>query len=511
MQDISSLYPQPPKVMNPLEMQQGYAALQHARGANQLQQAEIGAQKELSDIFSNSVNPETGTVDWTKAFQLAKNSKFSGLNAAKIIEMRNAQDAPEQVFDANSGKNVLRTRQALQREAQLQGRPLQNQLRPALMQPQPIQDAPPREDSQTQEVNLYQPGSNEPMGQGDAQPQYSQEEVDEAHNHLDTIKESLKQLVEDPQLDHKKVMKAVVDLRHNPNTKLTQEETVGALSQLYDPQTGQPYDGNTLRQKIVPMYQQIEQASEALRTQRPSSHMLRARENVGQLASFDDVNQPEGLSQTPSPGYSTPLTKSRETYDQVRDQAITVPDQLHAYNEVINLANSGAKVGTITSDLYKWAARNIPGVPEAVSNEAEQTQIISKYLGQALINQGMPASDARLQALQDANANPGLLIDSIKKLAPALKAKAEGAKAKLAFYNRVTDNGKNLQDEPEAAELWTNNFDPRWIELENLPDNKKRAEFLVSHPDLRTPQSLQKYDTLVDMGVVKGIKRKQKK
>lgn len=200
------------------------------------------------------------------------------------------------------------------------------------------------------------------------------------------------------------------------------------------------------------------------------------------------------------PGFTTPLDQSRHNYNEVTENAKAAPQMNAAYNEAINLNKAGAPTGTNIATLYSWAAKNIPGVAQGVTDKASQAQEIGKWMSQGLIANGMPGSDARLQELQHANLNPDQLPETIQELAPFFKAVSQGAIAKQNYYNKVTDNGTNLATEPHALQQWTNNFDPRWMEFNEL-NKKDQRVFLTNHPDLINRR--QQYHNLQDMGVMK--------
>lgn len=206
------------------------------------------------------------------------------------------------------------------------------------------------------------------------------------------------------------------------------------------------------------------------------------------------------------PAGGSPQTQSRNNYNQVTAEAENTPGSLAAYNEVINMNKAGALTGTRLANAYQVAAKNDPfHILTGATDQAVQSQEMQKWMAQGLIQAGMPNTDAKLAELQHGNLNPDQLPETIGDLAPFFKASVQGAQEKLKYYNRVTNNGQDMSHEPMAAQQWLN-YDPRWIEFDNLPPhsatNNQRGEFLIKHPDMIADQL--KYKNLQQMGVVKG-------
>lgn len=215
--------------------------------------------------------------------------------------------------------------------------------------------------------------------------------------------------------------------------------------------------------------------------------------------------EPPSIAGSLPPGFSTPLPTSRANYDQVSKEATTAPGQTAAYNEVINLANNGVMSGTNLTRAYAAAARNDPfHLLSGATDETVKNQELQKWMSQGLLASGMPGSDARLQELQHGNLNPEQLTETLKEMAPFFKAVSEGALRKQDYYNNQTSGGNNLEREPMAKQKWDDNYDPRWVEFDDLPDKKAQRAFLVDHPDMI--QKRQSHQNLQQMGVIGGFK-----
>lgn len=229
------------------------------------------------------------------------------------------------------------------------------------------------------------------------------------------------------------------------------------------------------------------------------------QEQQPQAAPQQHPSGPPTITTGVQPGYTSPLATSRENYDKVSHDATTAPGQTAAYNEVINLANNGVMSGTNLTRAYASAARNDPfHILTGATDETVKNQELQKWMSQGLLASGMPGSDARLQELQHGNLNPEQLTETLKEMAPFFKAVSEGALRKQDYYNSRTNGGKDLQSEPAIKQQWDNNYDPRWIQFDDLSSKKAQREFLSKHPDMI--EKRQSHQTLQNMGVIGDFK-----
>lgn len=456
--------------MNPLETMQGYANVQSTMGQNKLMMQEIRGRQAMGKIIQKNTD-DTGVVNPKNALRdISQDPDASWMYLKEQDAMKNANPLTDYV-----GTNA-------------QGQPTPAKA-PLYNIPGIFPGQPPRNEAQK-----FPPTNTNP----DA-PQLSQEEVDKLHAHNQGMIKVLQPLANDPSLDHKKVIRGVADLVADPAVQFNAMDGASALSDIPFGEDGALPDPNVLREKLTGIVDQQKQHEAALQERYPSSEQMAAR-NAQMRQNPLELTGPGVATGVPE-GYSNALPKSRDTYNQVTEEAETVPQRVYAYNEIINLANSGAPSGTTVSKMWQWAARNVPGAPQGISDKAAQAQELSKFMSQALLGNGMPASDSRLQELQSGNLNPEQLIETIKNLAPAFKAVAKGAVEKQKFYNRVTNNGSDLNNEPQAAQQWNANFDPRWVEFDQLNDKKEQRKFLAKHPDLLDKRD--NYHALQEMGVVK--------
>ncbi len=471
-----SLYTPPPKPFNPLETAQGLITLQHGMGENKLQQQAIRGREALGRIVSQNMNPD-GTPNPPGILSAAaKDPDASWMVLQLQEEAKNANP-----LTATMGTNKM-------------GQPISIQ--------KPYYEVA---------------GQNNPNWQV---PQLSQDKIDELHAHNQALKNTLAPLIDDPELDHKKVIGAVSDLVANPDAKFSAMDGATALGKIPFGPNGAPPSADELRQGIKPIVDQQIQHEQVLSQHYPSSQQLAARQSASSFAQDEEapaqpVNLNDGHGNSPievegtgsatglPAGYTSPQTKSRENFNEVDEAAKNAPNMNAAYSEAINLVNAGAPTGTKLTDWYQWAAKNDPLhiiTGQGTTDKASQTQELGKWMAQGLLSNGMPGSDARLQQLQHGNLNETQLAETVKELAPFFKAVAQGAVAKQKYYNRVTNNGSDLSHEPQAAQNWNENYDPRWVEYDSL-DKKDRHAFLVKHPDLLDKKD--NYAKLQQMGVVK--------
>jgi len=281
-----------------------------------------------------------------------------------------------------------------------------------------------------------------------------QTQIDAAHNKLGNFDNTIQSLKANPDASPDDVRKAITS--HVASGDLNPNQAVQQLTQI-------PEDPAQ-----IPSYlNQKDQALQAARAKlHPSSDMIQRNAQVG------------------TTGPLPTLPASRANYDTVQTGATNAPNVTSALNEAFNLASKGDEniSGTDITNIRERLAQT--GVmPQAVAG-ATATQTLQKFIAQALINQGMPTSDARLTQLQAGNLKPAQLTSTIRELAPYLKAQEQAMTLKQQYYNKNTANGQDLSNEPAIKQAWDNSYDPRWVEYQNLNSAKDKTSFLQEHPDL---------------------------
>lgn len=486
------------KPIDPLALVQNYAGASKSLAENKLLQQELSGRKAIGEIVKRNTN-ENGILDPHKFLRevsqdpdasrmyLEKQKEYNSANPLTEFMGQNAQGQPTRTMrPLGQVPNIYGDDNALMSQPSQQRQPAQQQTNPLTGQP----TEPQASESPTPDY------PQQPAQQG---PQLDQDKIDKLHAHNKGMLDIFGPLADNPNTTHKEAIKGIADAVAHPDIDFNAHHGAAALSDHleYGP-NGEPPEPGAVQAKLKDAVAQQRSHEAALQQHYPHSSTLANPLEI----------QGGGVATAVPEGYTSPLVQSRQSYDQVADEAKTVPQRTYAYNEIINLANSGALSGTGIAKLYQWAAKNLPGAAsiEGISDPAVKTQELGKFMAQALMGMGVPGTDAILQQWQHGEVNPEQLIGTIKGLAPTLKAVAEGAAAKQKFYNQVTQNGSDLSIEPEAAQIWNENFDPRWIEFDHLKGKTAKGNFLDAHPDMQEPQNVQKYEALQQMGVIKGHK-----
>jgi len=221
-----------------------------------------------------------------------------------------------------------------------------------------------------------------------------------------------------------------------------------------------------------------------------------------QQAELSAPNGSHTVNTSTPQGFTTALPQSRANYNQVNRDANSAPDRLAAFNEIVNLNDAGAKTGTAVSDMYQKLAKT-GLVPDGITDQATQTQVIGKYIHRAYVD-NLPDSDYRAHVLESSQIGPEQLSSTIHDLVPFMKAQTQGLVAKQKYYNQQTKGGTDLTGEPVASQTWNQNYDPRWLEVDSLPNRAAQVAFLQKHPDMIGSKN--QYQGLQNMGVVDGAK-----
>jgi hypothetical protein len=182
-----------------------------------------------------------------------------------------------------------------------------------------------------------------------------------------------------------------------------------------------------------------------------------------------------GAAPTNAPEYQQ---QALQHLDTVRQAANGAPVANAAINNVLNLADKTDNIGTKSADFIKELAK-IPGFQSSAGDSAANLQTIASHMSQIALANGMPGSDARLAELQSANLTPQMLQQTIKNMAPFLKAVNQGNIEKQNFYNSKI--GKQTGNQPpnaasvfNAKQSWDQNYDPRVIEYNSLSNADKK-------------------------------------
>lgn len=445
----TSMYGHEPSQFNPLQAVGQVTSIQNALQQNQalqLQNKTTQSEQRMSQIFSKYTSPG-GEVDTTNALKEIASDPSAALSMPKAQEIVNRIQEPVPVLGPNNTPG-FRPRQVVNS--------LTNPVQGSVQQP-----------SQLRPLNST------------PDPQQQQKLVDTTHNQLDGIIDTLTPLIEKPNPTKEDVISSKIDLVSQGY--MTHQEAAASFSDqnLFsdDPKvvkTALQKDFNqylshkaTLTSKFGPPSIQQDQTQDPPNTSQQTT---------------DSTFQATG---TPA-GYEGNLASLQQHYSQVRNEADNVGQQNAVLDNILKLSKSGAPTGTMVGQLYQYLASKVPGVSQGITDKAQQLQEISKYMHQTAINNGMPGSDARLEALQDANPNSGQLPGTIQSLIPFLEASNQGKIARANYYKKVAGNGLNADAIAQAQNNWQNSFDPRIIEYNSLSyDEKKSYVKKISPADAR--------------------------
>ncbi len=463
MADISSLYPQAPKPVNPLEQLQGFANLQGTVNQNKMQQQELRGRAALGRAIEASRNEE-GVPNQNKLMSLVSQDPDASWMALKIqSDARNAN--PQTTYMGSKGGQPTQmvapesTVRGLGSEGQryLQG---DNRL---------MGGRPPQGDA-------YQSGDQD----NTPQPP-SQETIDEAHAHLDTLDSKVGGLMNDPALDNKKVLRTTSDLVADPTAKFSAVDGASVLSTLpYN--NGKPLTPDELREHIRPIHETIQAHKAALNEHFPSSRQLAERQppHEAQPVQLQGEQDTPGVAVGVPAGYTENQGNRQKHYLEVQNEANAVPQENAVLNNILNISKAGGETGTMVGSIYQSLA-STGLAPPGITDKAEQLNIIKNHAAQMATAAGMPGSDARLEALESSKITDKDLPGVIQSMIPYLVAVNNSKILKAQYYQKVAPNGANPQQVEKAQQTWNAAFDPRLLEMDMLQDDPEQFAKFKKH------------------------------
>lgn len=433
----TSFYPTAqPQPFNPLTTIQGYAGAAHAMGENQLLQQQIRGRAALGKAVQASTNPSTGQVDTNKLTSLVSQDPDASWMALQV----QGESENNNRLTTYQGKNA-------------QGIPTQMQA------PLP------------QVMGMGNP-AQQAQGQQSAP---SQDTIDGWHKHLGTVAEIL-DTVDNPDVQQKDLIRATADAVGHPDAQVNSTDGAVLLSGLPHGPNGTPAPSQQLQGFVQNKKQQVQQLQQHLNANYPSSDQLAAQHHPPlQL----DINPPQDHSTPGSPvanptGYESNLHPLQQHYNDVRNDANSVGQQNAILGNILGLSKAGAPTGTMVGKTYQYLAEHNLATP-GITKSAEQLQEITKYMAQAAISAGMPGSDSRLEALQDANTHPEQLPGTIQSLIPFLEAVNNGKVARAKYYEATDPTGSDPNKIQQAQMTWNQHFDPLLLELQQLQKSDPAA------------------------------------
>lgn len=452
-----------PASVNPFALVQGYASAAHTLGENQLQQQEIRGRQALGNIVARNTDPQTGQLNYPKALGDISQDPNAKLFYLKTQHEMQSANPPTNYLGTNSAGQPTPAKAPLFQVPGIYSAPQGNPLTNGRSAPGPQQN-PPTNSAST---------PNGPVG-----PPMSQEKIDQAHTHNQTIIKALEPLANDPQLDHKKVIRTVSDLVANPDVHFSAIDGASALSSLPFGPNGEPPSPDAIREKIAPILEQQKQNEAALNEHYPSSNQLRAKQVATTLSGGGPPQtdaSPQGATTLTTPGVATDLPAGyainqagRQThYQQVLDSANTAETENAALNNIYNLSKDGnAPTGTALGKFYSYLAeRNL--APAGAQTSAEQLQLIHSHAAQ-IANAAGSRSDQDQLAHQLATSNIDDFPKVIQTMVPYLKAINSSKIAQAGYYHGADPTGADPNKISQAQLNWQQNADPRIFELKEL-------------------------------------------
>lgn len=483
-----TLYPHAPTPVNPLTAMQGIASIQSTLQENQLRQQEIKGRIAIGNIISEHTDKD-GKLDAQGFLR-----DVSQDPDAKLFYLREQQ----QFNSANPLTNFMGTNAA--------GQPTPSQ---ALLRDVPgVYGAaqPPNQltggDQQSPDQAQQQPA--DPNAPPNNQQPPSQDKIDEAHEHLDALDNAVTPLANDPDVNHKKVIRATADLVADPKAQFNAMDAGTVLSKLPYGQNGEPPTSDQLHQQIQPLAAHIQQQKARLNQQYPSSAQIKAKQTASELAGITPQASPVDVtvgSATGLPaGYAGAQGARQTHYNEVLDAANSAQTENAALNNVLNLSKSGAPTGTVIGDLYSYlAAHNL--APAGVESDAEKLKLIQSHASQLALAAGIPGTNEKLHAIQNAKIGDQDLPKVIQTMVPYLQAINLSKIAQAKYYNKVDPTGSDPSKIANAQLNWQQSGDPRVFEYSALPP-AERAEYAKSLSPADAKEISKKKVELQKMGVL---------
>lgn len=441
--------------IDPLETLGKYINITHGMGENQLQQQQIKGRIALGQAVQKATNPQTGMLD---------QNELNRLVAVNPDAQKFALETANSAHTANPLTSYM--------GANAKG------------QPTPMQ-AP--------ESNVRAMGSEDQQ----AHPQWSQEQIDKMHSHNQAMINTLEPLANDPDLNESKTTNAVVDLVAHPDADFNATDGATILSSLPHGAGGSAGSGEQLRPLIQKHLEQQKIIEKTLSEKYPSTSQNQAREKAAQLA-----NGAGGVATGLPVGYAENQASRQKHYLDVQNEANSVPQENAALNNILNISKSGVPSGTLVGKIYE-ALASTGLAPQGVSDEGAKLKLIQNHAAQVALAGGVPGSDARLQALENAHVGDKDLPQVIQAMVPYLIAVNNGKVEKAKFYQSVAGDGTTPDSVAEAQSSWNQHFDPRLLEMKELMKDPSSLKKYISGLSKQDKQNLlTKYNESKKLGIM---------
>ena len=468
--DVSFYPTQYPKPINALDLMSQYNQVQHGMGENKLLQQEIRGRTALGRAVQASTDPQTGVLNNNKLNQLVAQDPDANWMALKISQDANSAN-PLTPYMGRTGISPT--------NPQGTPTPMQGSLGqvraigdPSQQAGNAFQQAPPAQQQAGNPFQQQPPVQQQNPDQAPQQPadlpQIPQDKIDKLHAHNQAMLKTLTPLVNDPDLDHKKVIGGVSDLVTNPDADFNHHDGAAAISAIPFGQDGKPVSGDDLRAKLQPIVAQQQAHEQYLTTNYPSSQQIAARKAAAALAAPQeqpDQSTPGSATGLPA-GYTENQIAQQTHYHGVLDSADSAQKDNAALSNILNLSKLGAPTGQVLGSFYTYLAKH-DLAPVGAQGAAEQLQFIHEHAAQIAASAGS-RSDQDLLSKQLATVSADDLPKVIQGMVPYLEAVNESKVAQANYYQQKDPTGSNPTAIASARSDWRNVADPRIFEMRTL-------------------------------------------
>ena len=536
----TSMYPSSQPQSNPLQMMGQATGIANAISENKLMQQEILGRQAIGSAIQKNTGPD-GVVNINNALSDISQDPNGSWLYMKLMQENTSANAPTEYMSTNAQGQPVQAKAPLYKVPGLyapqqnsSGQSTDNSLNPP--QDEQTRGSPPTSippqgnpvGAQNQLTSAGQPQatpSPPPTNQltGQTAPQQGQtaqvtpQQVAMAQTHLQKMKALVAPLATNPNVSMSDVNNAVADLGADPDVQMNHVQGAAFLADIAKkyPMGATSQQINQEAQKQLQMIDQIQQniAQKFPQGAQNAGGSVGPAPTVGAappVATAMNPAQPQPQpSPSPSPqmqpkvaqvpvanptqlaagqpgvatglpaGYAQNQSTSLDHYTAVQNAANSVPQENAALNNILNISKTGAKSGTLVGKVYS-ALAGTGLVPTGVSDAGAQLQLIQSHAAQLATAGGMPGSDARLQALENAKVSDANLPQVIQAMIPYLKAVNNGKVLQAGYYRQVAGNGQNPDQVNNARATWNSAFDPRILEMREMQNDPAALKQYVS-------------------------------
>ena len=482
------MYGNAPQPVNPLATAGQFVGLQNAMQQNQNAQAQnplikanaVSAQQQnqmqagiirANQLFENNLNPD-GTINFNRLRTAVAKDPIAQQGIDYINKMAAVQNAPQQLTNPNGSTRTVALQSAN-----------------TILNPTSAQSPAPQ--------NMQQPTPpNAP----------SQDDIDNAHNHIDTLQNAITPLMNNANPTHSDVIGQagnVVNAHGVSGGKIG--ISGGDMTNLL---ATMPEDQTQLPAWIQQHAQQLQQAKQQL-TQNygpPSSQQQSTPDTT------TDNNTTTPSITGPAPGMvemqQNRALGAQKDIQTARDKATAAQPTIGILNKIIDLSKAGGATGPASSKIagvYSYLS-DLGLAPPGITDAAIQTKEIAKYTGMLIQANGNPGSDARQEGLQAANVNVEQIPQLIQSLARSQLAMQQIHNSRL----NVLQNNPQALNDPATEEKLMSQFnqaaDPRAQELTLMSPKEQQDYFTTlrkTNPN-EVDKVINSFRTMRQLGAFKG-------